>query len=299
MPTNQPFTFLCQQLARSPYVGRADLHLHTTASDGTYTPDQIVDLARRCGLATIAITDHDTFAGIEPAQKAAAGSALEIVTGVEITTEYRDRELHLLGYFIDPKNQELTTALTRIRHSRVERFAAMIERLRGLGVSVEMDGVRADALGRRHLAELLVQQGKAGSIREAFQRWLADGGRVAVPKRRLDVGTAIDLVRQAGGVASLAHPVYDGNTSERLAELSRLGLDAVEVEYPTFSRSQREALRHQARLLGLVVTGGSDCHGPGKRGVGSCTISTEEFAQLRKRRGEVCSAPCSTRSNKA
>ena len=135
-------------------------------------------------------------------------------------------------------------------------------------------------LGRRHLAELLVRQGKAGSIREAFQRWLADGGRGDVPKKRLPVAEALSLVRSAGGVASWAHPPYDG-TRDDLAELARLGLGAVEVEYPEFAGSRKTQLRSFARELGLAITGGSDCHGPGKRAIGACTISLDELARLR------------------
>jgi predicted metal-dependent phosphoesterase TrpH len=299
MPAHQPFTLLCRQLALGPKAGRADLHLHTTASDGTYTPAEVVDLARRAGLAAIAITDHDTFAGVGAARAAAAGSSLEIITGVEITAEYLGRELHLLGYFVNAEDGPLSAALAHVRQSRITRFAAMVERLCQAGVSVdvgEMDGV-TDALGRRHLAELLVKQGKAGSIREAFGRWLADGGPAVVAKTRIDVGDAIALVRQAGGVAGWAHPPYHGETPRMLAELAGMGLGAIEVEYPDVPRSRRLALRALATGLGLEVTGGSDCHGPGKRAIGICSVSDEELERLR--RGKACSAPCSTSSSKA
>jgi predicted metal-dependent phosphoesterase TrpH len=283
MPARQPFTSLCQQLARGPHTGRADLHLHSTASDALYTPAQLVDLARRSGLAAIALTDHDTLAGLPAARQAAAGTSLEVIAGVEITAERRGHELHLLGYFVDPEYGPLCVALAGLREHRVARFHAMVGRLREGGVSVELRerDLSPDALGRRHLAELLVAQGKAGSVREAFQRWLRDGGSAAVAKKRLPVAEAIALVRQAGGVAALAHPPYDGDTLASLAELTALGLGAVEVEYPGAGRSQRETLRRWAGQLGLAVTGGSDCHGPGKRAVGACTISDTELEQLR------------------
>jgi hypothetical protein len=284
MPARQPFTLLCQQLARGPQAGRADLHLHTTCSDGTYTPAQLVELARRCGLAAIAVTDHDTLAGVEPARAAAAGSSLEVIAGVEITAEFHQRELHLLGYFVDLEDTALNAALGEVRQGRLDRFRLMVERLRQLGVSVEVGTAPGpDALGRRYLAELLVSQGKAGSIREAFQRWLGDGGRVDVPKKRLPVAEAIALVRAAGGVAAWAHPAYDGGM-DRLAELARLGLGAVEAEYPDVRRAVTRQWRDWAAQLGLAVTGGSDCHGPGRRTVGACTISDEELAALRQRR---------------
>lgn len=297
MPAREPFTHLCQQLAKGRHVGRADLHLHTTASDGTYTPAQVVEFARRCGLAAIAVTDHDTFAGVGPAQ-AASGRDVEVIAGVEITAEYQGRELHLLGYFVDPYYPPLVVALAEIRQARVERFAAMVERLRRLGVSVTVDEIDADAVGRRHLAELLVRQGKAGSIREAFQRWLRDGTEVVVAKKRLPVAEAIGLVRAAGGVATWAHPTYDGSTPGRVAELAAVGLGGIEVEYPETTNSHKNALRALASRHDLAVTGGSDCHGPGKREVGACTISDDQLEQLRRRRGGACSAPCSTSSSK-
>jgi predicted metal-dependent phosphoesterase TrpH len=286
MPAGQPFTALCQLAARGPHAGRVDLHVHTTHSDGTYTPAQVVDLARCAGLAAVAVTDHDTLGGVSAARAAAAGSPLEIVPGVEITSEYRQRELHLLGYFVALDHAGLTAALEAIRRHRIERFREMIERLRGRGVSLEEEEQRVqgtpEALGRRHLAEMLVRARRVATVREAFLRYLGDRGDVAVPKKRLPVAEALALVREAGGVAAWAHPPYDC-TQEHLTELLDLGLGAVEVEYPDVRRSRSLELRDWAERLGLAATGGSDCHGPGRRGVGSCTISTREFEQLRQR----------------
>jgi predicted metal-dependent phosphoesterase TrpH len=298
MPAREPFTHLCRQLASGPRAGRADLHLHTTFSDGLYAPAETIDLARRSGLSAIAVTDHDTTGGVKAA-RAAAGAALEVIAGVEITAEFQQRELHLLGYFIELDFEPLQAALKRICLSRAERFTAMIERLRVCGVSIEEgEPCSAQAPGRRHLAEMLVAQGKVGSVREAFNRWLADGGLAEVPKKRLPVAEAIALVRQAGGVAAWAHPAYDG-TQEMLAELAQLGLGAVEVEYPEVRRSRSRELRSWAEALRLAVTGGSDCHGPGPRTVGRWTISDEELDRLRHRtRGNSCSAPSLTSSKK-
>jgi predicted metal-dependent phosphoesterase TrpH len=285
MPAGQPFTALCQLAALGPYVGRVDLHVHTTHSDGTYTPAQVVDLARRAGLAALAVTDHDALGGVLQARAAAAGSSVEIVAGVEITAEYRQRELHLLGYFVDLDHVELTHALADIRRHRVERFREMIERLRVRGVSLDGEEQRVngspEALGRRHLAEMLVRARRVATVREAFQRYLGDRGDVAVPKKRLPVAEALALVRAAGGVAAWAHPSYDC-TQEQLIELRALGLGAIEAEYPDVRRSRTLQLRGWAEQLGLAVTGGSDCHGPGRRCVGSCTISAAEFARLRQ-----------------
>jgi predicted metal-dependent phosphoesterase TrpH len=269
-------------------TGRADLHVHTTHSDGAYAPAQVVDLARRCGLSAIAITDHDTLGGIVPAQSAASGLDLEIVPGVEISAEYRGCELHLLGYFVQVDDIPLRKALATLGGQRCERFHDMVERLRRCGVAIEEDALPTDAaghvLGRRHLALALVKARRARSVREAFIRYLGDHGQIAVPKVRLPVAQAIALVRGAGGVASWAHPSYHCQR-ETLAELSNSGLGAVEVEYPGFRNGRVRELRAWATELGLAVTGGSDCHGPESqnRALGIRTVSDNELASLRQR----------------
>ena len=286
MPARQPFTTLCQSLARPRTHGRADLHVHTTCSDGVYAPAQIVDLARRSGLAALAITDHDTLAGIAPAQQAPA-TALEIIAGVEITAEHRGAELHLLGYFVRLDDDALNAALNRLQLSRANRFREMIERLRSHGVFLDAGTTCAHSaqttLGRRHVAELLVQARKAANVREAFQRWLGDHGRINVPKECLPVAEAIALVRQAGGVAAWAHPPYDA-PKDALPELAALGLQAVEVDYPRCKPSQGRQLRAWAGEFGLAITGGSDCHGPDApvRGLGSCGVTRGELEALRR-----------------
>lgn len=283
MPARQPFTHLCQLMAYGPEAGRADLHTHTTHSDGTYSPGQVVDLARRCGLAALALTDHDTLGGVRHAQAIGAAN-LQIIPGVEITTEYRERELHLLAYFVDVDDGPLNRALEGIRHHRRERFREIIERLRGVGVVLDecdSGASGSEAPGRRHLAEALVRQGKAANIRQAFQRYLGDGNRLVVPKKRLPIGEALALVRGAGGVAAWAHPSYDCDR-ESLLELRALGLRAVEVEYPEFRPSQSRELRALATDVELAVTGGSDCHGPGRRNVGVRTIDSADLGKLRE-----------------
>lgn len=290
MPAGQPFTLLCQLAARGRYLGRADLHLHTTHSDGTYTPTQIVELGRRSGLAALAITDHDTVAAIPEARQASLapgpGLPLEIVPAVEITTEHRERELHLLAYFVDITNPDLLEALSRTRRFRLERFQIMVDQLRQRGLRLEWTAPAVTpTLGRRNLAELLVKAGHVGSVREAFARYLKDG-LMEVPRQRLPVAEAIVLVHQAGGVACWAHPGAQGDLPA-LAELRRLGLGAVEVEYPEVRRGRIQQLRTWARELGLAVTGGSDCHGPGRRAVGACTISADELEHLRLRVGKA------------
>jgi predicted metal-dependent phosphoesterase TrpH len=284
MPVGQPFTNLCQALCQPRAWGRADLHLHTIASDGLYTSGQIVELGRRTGLAALAITDHDTTAGLAEA-RAAAGSAIEVISGVEITCQWQGQELHLLGYFLEQDNEHLQRALSELRVARRERFCEMLKRLRRLGVQLEWDDkveLTSPTLGRRHLAKLLVEARRASTMQEAFQRFLSDHGPVTAPKRSLPVAEAITLVRNAGGIAAWAHPSYDC-TRENLMALRDLGMQAIEVAFPGCRPGRGKALRALAAELDLAVSGGSDCHGPDepRRAVGACSVTAEELDLLR------------------
>jgi predicted metal-dependent phosphoesterase TrpH len=281
---NQPFTALCRQLAASATPCRADLHIHTTVSDGTYSPQQVVDIARRAGLAAIAITDHDALEGSKAARAATQG--VEVINGVEVTSEYEGHEVHILGYFVNVSDRALNAALEQLRSSRRERFHAMADRLRGCGAVIDdSDLIAADcggSLGRRTLATLLHAHGKVGSVREAFDRYLADGGPADIPKQRLSLDRAIALARGAGGVTSLAHPRAT-LTLDDLTQLRDRGLQAVEVEYPTHRAARSRELREWASRLGMAITGGSDCHGPEPlhRGIGCRSVTIEELNALR------------------
>lgn len=262
---------------------RVDLHLHTTRSDGAYTPAQIVDLARRAGLPALALTDHDTTDGL--AEAFAVAADIQIVPGVEITTEFAGREFHLLAYYFRPDDAALLGALAALRRRRAERFREMVDRLRPMGVTVDSAAVDAalsrPVVGRRQLAELLVETRQVSSLRQAFSRYLGDTGGIAIPPVRLPVADAIALVRQAGGVAAVAHPAYDC-TRDTLATLAALGVKAIEVEYPTFRPARTRELRNWAAELGLATCGGSDCHGPGdhRRAVGARGVTVAELDRL-------------------
>ncbi len=280
-----PFTRLCGGLAvlRSP--GRADLHTHTTFSDGTHTPASLVERARKATLSAIAVTDHDTTAGVGPA-RAAAGGALEVIAGVEVTTEFGGHEVHLLGYFVRPDDPALSAALADLRAGRRERLIEMARRLRALGPNLE-DAVTAIpaavSLGRRHLARLLIERGHARSLHGAFTGWLARSELADVPKRRLPVADAIALVRGAGGVTSWAHPPADADL-RTLEAFRDMGLAAIECAYPWPSRAQETRLRQLARAAGLAVTGGSDSHDPDvpTRAVGARAVTLDELARIRE-----------------
>jgi predicted metal-dependent phosphoesterase TrpH len=278
---------------------RADLHVHTTASDGELTPSQVVTLALQANLAAVAITDHDTLAAVDEA-RAVAGDQLEVVPGVEITAGFNSREVHLLGYFVRTDHTELNRELQRLCDRRRERFRDFVAKLAASGTRLPDDRVKlveaaSASLGRRHVAGLLAACRLAHNRHEAFHRFIGPlAGRV-VPKLLLPVEEAIRLVGEAGGVASLAHPSHD-LTDEDFHTLAALGLAALEVEYPWGRNSRSAYLREVAARLGLVVTGGSDCHGanPLQRRIGSHAITVDELTALRDRRG--CAVSCAPRS---
>ena len=287
MPSRDPFTRLCQKLSRPPAGVGADLHVHTTHSDGEAGPAEVVALACRAGLTALAVTDHDTLSGYAEAAAAAEGTGLEVVSGVEITSTFQEREIHILGYFVAADDPALNAALARIREGRLRRFEAMAERLRGFGLSIPDEELRAltgrgGTLGRRHLAALLVRSGQVRSVNEAFQRYLTLPALTRLPKERLPAAEAIRLIREAGGVASWAHPPSDG-TAEQVRELRALGLRALEAEYPFPTASHRQNLRTLAAELELAVSGGSDFHAPqpGGREIGSCGITRIQLDQLK------------------
>jgi len=287
MPRHSPFTALCTKVASLGRPSRADLHIHTTASDGEFTPSQVVALARQAKLAAVAITDHDTFAGL-PEAVTSAHEHLEVIPGVEITAEFAGREVHLLGYFTRLDHPELNAALEQVRMSRRERFRDYLDKLAQRGDAIPSDRAKlvedvASSLGRRHVARLLIACGFAATIDEAFRRHFAPlRGRI-VPKRRVPLDEAIGLVHAAGGCTSLAHPPPDLEQAD-FRRMKGMGLDALESEYAWRRSAPAKRLREIAARLGLLVTGGSDCHGPHpvRRCIGSVTIGAEAVERLRE-----------------
>jgi predicted metal-dependent phosphoesterase TrpH len=266
---------------------RADLHSHSTASDGTCPPADVMRQARAAGLGVIALTDHDTVAG-HPAARAALPAGLTLVPGMELSCRLDGHSVHLLGYLFDPADPELAEETARIRESRLDRARAMVERLAGLGVPVTWEQVTAIAgdgvVGRPHLARAMVEAGVIGTADQAFgPEWIGDGGRAHVARYALDPARAIALIRAAGGVAVLAHPRARGwmVPDEVIADLAAAGLSGVEVWHPDQDPRQRLHLQDLAARLGLVASGGSDDHGEltGYR-IGSDTISADACDRL-------------------
>jgi len=268
-----------------------DLHTHSTASDGTVPPAAIPALAREAGLEVVALTDHDTLAGLAAAGRAAREAGVEFVPGVEISCRIDEVEVHLLGYFVDPGHRPLTDELELIRLDRSNRAVRMVHRCREFGADITIEQVRAiagtAAIGRPHVAAALVAAGVVAQPAEAFtDRWIGDGGRADVPKHVLTAERAIGLVRAAGGAAVLAHPRSFKRRAEvtdaQFAELVVAGLAGIEVDHPEHEPTVRSALRHLATELGVLATGSSDFHGDRKPvRLGEFTTPREVLAALR------------------
>jgi predicted metal-dependent phosphoesterase TrpH len=290
MPRRDPFTALCRQFAEMKSRRLADLHAHTTTSDGDWTPSQLVAQARNAKLAAIAITDHDTTAGVaEALRTAAAMTGIDVVPGVELSVSFRGREIHVLGLFVDPDDAALTEECRRMGVARRERFDAYLVQLAAAGWPIPVSLVErvrstAASLGRRHVASLLIESGHASSQHAAFTKHLAAVVERIPPKRLAALPDAIRLIRDAGGISILAHPPgeFDRPVYE---ELAALGLDGVESRHPSASNTQVDYLRDTARSLGMTVSAGSDCHGPWAvgRSFGSYGLYPDEFDALKAR----------------
>lgn len=272
-----------------------DLHTHTRHSDGTFEPTESVALALERGLDVLAVTDHDTTAGIAEAETAAAGSGLEIVPGVEFSAEYEGGSVHVLGYWMDPEHPEFRAELVRLRDDRVRRGELMAERLRALGYPITSERVREIAaggsVGRPHVAQALVEAGVVATIGDAFsEELIGTGGRAYVPKHALHPVDAVSLIRRAGGLPVLAHPVHwrDGIPvpAGLIDDMIEAGLDGIECAHPDQGREVEARYRELARANGLVATGSSDCHGTRYDPVrmGCRTTDPEEYEKLRARR---------------
>ena len=246
-----------------------DLHLHSTYSDGTATPEEIVEMAVHHGLSAIALTDHDTLAGIPRGAAAARSAGLRFIGGTELSVLWRDQSMHLLVYLLDPGPGALQERLVEIRKSREERNLRIVELLRSLGCDVTYDEVVTEAgggvVGRPHVAGVLVHKGYVGSVAEAFDRFLGEGRPAYSPRQRLTAEEAISLARSSAAVPVVAHPhtlnLRAAEFADSFTELVELGLGGIESYYAEYSPEMRLRLAQICSELGVVATGGSDYHG--------------------------------------
>lgn len=250
---------------------KADLHLHTTASDGTLTPQELVARAAQEGFDLIAVSDHDSVEGVAAAREAGSALGVRVLTAVELSCG-ASREIHVLGYGFDPENGELLDFCRARRENRVERTRKMCKQLADIGKPISFDRVMALArgvVGRPHVARALLEAGYVTSVKDAFDRFLVPGKPGYVPKEDVKVADAVRLIHQAGGVSVLAHPMELKMGEMALEALIRewraQGLAGIEVYHPSAANNHAAYLDRLARREGLLVTGGSDYHGPAVR----------------------------------
>jgi 3',5'-nucleoside bisphosphate phosphatase len=269
-------------------VRYADLHLHTFHSDGVRSPSDVVALAATQRLDLISISDHDNVAALDEAREAAIRTGIEVITGVELSVDFEGIDVHILAYAFDPADEALLGRLASFRDTRSSRAETMVEKLLALDVPIDPALVRElcgeGAMGRPHVARALVESGAVGSVREAFERYLSPGCPAWVPKERLTVEEAVTLVRNAGGITSIAHPTLYPEHESLVPRILRFGVDAIEAMHPAIPDEWRDYYRRLALDRGLFFTAGSDDHGFEERAtIGTVRIAESEIAPIIRR----------------
>lgn len=273
-----------------------DLHTHSTFSDGTFTPSQLVKYAEEKGLKAFALTDHDTTEGVKEAKSIETN--VEVISGVEISTRYDKKEIHIVGLYVNENDADLNKQLKYYREKRVTRNFEILEKLNSLGVNITLDDVKesctGDVISRAHIAKALVSKGFVGSYTEAFDRYLGDNKCAYVPRETLNYEESMELITKAGGVPVLAHPLLykmsDTNLENMMVKLRQKGLKAVEVYYSTHSNSDTQHVMAMANRVGLLYSGGSDFHGATKpkidmgTGMGKLAVPYEILEKIRGER---------------
>lgn len=270
-----------------------DLHMHSTASDGTLTPTELVQEAKRVGLKVMALTDHDTVDGMEEAKKKARELGIDFICGIEFSTEYNGIEIHILGYYLDEKNEKLLELLERLKRERVERTKKILKKLEKYKCYITMEDlqkeVKGDLISRSHIANAMMAKGFVYSKAEAFKIYLRTGGLASEPKKELNALEAVKFIKSIGGISSLAHPkltgLSDGTLEKFVLLLKEEGLDALEVYYPEQSQRETDNYKKLCDKYNLLYTGGSDFHGMNRPEtlLGVKGISENELKMLKDR----------------
>jgi len=270
---------------------RIDLHTHTTASDGTSSPAELVALAKQLGVGILAVTDHDTTDSVAPVMTLAAHEGIELIPALELNTDIEDGEVHVLGYFIDHHQPWLQEFLTMLRNGRVNRAARMVEKLNALGIKIEYSKVQSYAqgsVGRPHVARALVEAGAVRNLEEAFDKYIGRQGPAYVERMRVTPEDAVRAVARAGGIPVLAHPGW-GAPDELIPELIAAGLEGIEVYYPDHTPAMTMRYMKLAQQYSLLMTGGTDFHGTAvasKAPLGSQYVPLEVVEKLKARHAE-------------
>jgi len=281
---------------------RIDLHTHSAVSDGTDTPAELVEKARAVGLDVVALTDHDTFDGLDEAAATGEQVGIQFVRGMELSCSRHGSSVHVLAYGADPASTGLSAEMALVRDGRLGRLAGVLAKLAALGVPVSEAEVMAQvgtspSIGRPHIADALIEAGHVRDRQEAFDRFLADGGPAHVHRYTIEVERGIDLVHKAGGIAVIAHPW--GRGRERLLPASAIqalvrdhGLDGIEVDHQDHDADIRRRLHTLADSLGLLATGSSDYHGTGKldHDLGCNTTDPGVFDEIQRRLADAAPA---------
>jgi predicted metal-dependent phosphoesterase TrpH len=275
-------------------VSKVDLHLHSTASDGRFSPAEVVRKSTEAGLSVISLTDHDTVDGIAPALEAAREyPQLRVIPGVEINTDVPSGEAHVLGYFIDYTNQGLNDSLERLRQSRQIRAKGMIAKLGKLGIHIDWARIQEIAgsasIGRPHIAQALLEKGYINSFREAFTKYIGREGSAYVAREKIAQVEAVALILRAKGLPVLAHPLTLKDAETMLTQLKAAGLVGLEAYYNNYTAEEIDRLVQLAKRYGLITTGGSDYHGidaANETVIGGADVPIESAKQLIALAGE-------------
>ncbi len=275
----------------------ADLHVHTFYSDSTFSPEEVVSCAKEQGLAAIAICDHDTVDGIDPCMALGLENGVEIIPGIEMSVEKMDAEIHVLGYFIDWKQEWLRKKLKEIQDSRVERIFVMIEKLKAMGVNIDAEevfkiAVNKGSVGRLHVAKAMLNSGAIKNLREAFGKYIGFAKPCYVPYAKLSTKDTMELILKSGGVPVIAHPDLIGN-DEYISEFIDYGLRGLEVYHTDHKSHVSKKYEAMAKELGLIMTGGSDCHGMGKGRIlmGTVRVTYELVERLKEEARKIKDDP--------
>lgn len=272
----------------------ADLHVHSSHSDGSHSVEALLRMAHECGLRAIAVTDHDSIDGIAEAIELTSNGRydVEVIPGVEVTSEYCGIEVHVLGYFVDHTSRDLAEALIEMRKQRMKRMFKMVAKLNQLGIRITVEDVlsqsHGEAIGRPHVARALVQLGYAEDYMDAFRRYLREGAPAYVPRERVSCADAVELIHRASGLAVLAHPC-DLGSFELVWEVIKCGVDGIEAYHPRISKADSERLVNMAKSAGLVITGGSDFHDERAASVrlGSIVVPYAHVLELKRRHSKL------------
>lgn len=276
-------------------MDRIDLHAHSTASDGTDAPGAIIEKGAAMGLRAMSVTDHDTVSGVAEAMAAGERLGAEVIPGIEVSSDYRDNNIHILGYFVDIRSPALRPVLEWVKTEREERNKKIVAMFAADGFDMTLEELREEypisVLGRPHMAEHLMRKGYVNSIKEAFDKYLGEGARYYMPKRRISIARAVEVILAAGGVPVLAHPLQYRYPPDEVIEMieytKSLGIRAMECYYSEHSMAQQEWLLAQAERYGLGVSGGSDYHGSRKThislgtGMGNLAVPYSVLEQLK------------------